>query len=170
MSMRSVMLAHFKLRLLAAIGLLAMAVPLASLAWSEEVMIWSEKTNGTSTSLGYRSITTVAGPLFMVTCFNGMSIVVLDVHKEIDGAKPGQPIIIEISSAKARSPIEGEVARNDATGKTFGEATDIDIKPLLELLRHPGVVTIKMGETSATLSDRGRAEAVAKFSKNCEVE
>lgn len=170
MSMRIALLAPFKPRLLAAAGLLALALPLANMAWSEEAMIWAEKSSGTSTSLAYQSINLSVGPLFMVTCFNGMSIVVLDVHKEIDGAKPGQPILIEISSAKAQSPVEGEVTRNEATGKTFGEATDIDVKSVLEVLRDPGPVTIKMGGTTATMSDQGREEAVSRFSHNCEVE
>lgn len=158
-----------KMRLFAATALAA-ALPLVSFARTEEAMIWSEKTNGTSTALAYGSINPAENPLFILSCFNGMSIAVLDVHKEIEGAKPGQALTIELASTKAQSPVEGEVTQNDATGKTFAEATDIEVKPLLEILRDPGPVTVKMGETSVTLSDQGRAEAVSRFSRNCEVE
>jgi hypothetical protein len=139
-------------------------------ALSDEPMIWAEKTNGTSTSLAYGPIDPANGPLFMLSCFNGMSIVVLDVHKEIAGAKPGAPLTIELASAKSKAPIEGEVGLNDATGKTFGEASDVELKPVLAVLRDPGPLTVKMDDTTATLAEQGRDEAVTAFSKNCEVE
>jgi hypothetical protein len=139
-------------------------------ARSDEPMIWAEHTNGTSTSLAYGPIDPVKGPLFMLSCFNGMSIIVLDVHKEIAGAKPGTPLTIELASAKSKAPIEGEVGLNDATGKTFGEASDVELKPVLAVLRDPGPLTVTMGDTTATLAEQGRDEAVTAFSKNCEVE
>jgi len=61
MSMRIAILTPFK-RLLAAAGLLALALPLANMAWSEEAMIWAEKSSGTSTSLAYQSISLSNGP------------------------------------------------------------------------------------------------------------
>jgi hypothetical protein len=106
----------------------------------------------------------------MLSCFNNMSIIVLDVHKEIAGAKPGTPLTIELASAKSKAPIEGEVGLNDATGKTFGEASDLELKPVLAVLRDPGPLTVTMGDTTATLAEQGRDEAVTAFSKNCEVE
>jgi hypothetical protein len=41
---------------------------------------------------------------------------------------------------------------------------------VLEVLRDPGTLTLKMGEASATLSEQGRAEAVAAFSRECELD
>jgi hypothetical protein len=99
-----------------------------------------------------------------------MNIVVLDVHKEVPGAKPGDPLTIELSSAKAQSAVKGEVGKNETTGTTFGEASDINVKPVLEVLRDSGPLTIKMGEASATVSEQGRAESVTKFVENCKLE
>jgi len=106
----------------------------------------------------------------VLSCFSGMNIVVLDVHKEIPGMKPGNPLTIELSSAKAQAPVKAEVAKNDATGTNFGEASDINVKPVLQVLGDPGPLTIKMGEASATMSDQGRADSVAKFVENCKFE
>jgi hypothetical protein len=92
------------------------------------------------------------------------------VHKEVPGAKRGDPITIELSSTKAQAPVKAEVETNEATGTTFGEASDIDVKPVLQVLRDPGPLTLKMGEASATLSDQGRAQAVAKFVEGCKLE
>jgi hypothetical protein len=166
----SVFSARSPLRLYAVAAPLVLALTLATQASTEGTMIWSERSSGTSTSLTYGSIDAGAGPLFMLSCFNGMSIVVLDVHKEIAGAKPGAPLTIELASAKTTSPVEGEVGENKATGKTFGEASDVEVKPVLAVLSDAGPVTVKMGGTTATLSDQGRDQAVAAFSKNCEVE
>ena len=105
-----------------------------------------------------------------LSCFSVMSIVVLDVHKEIPGAKRGDAVTVEISSAKAQAPVKAEVETNEATGTNFGEASDIDVKPVLQVMRDPGPLTVKMGQASVTLSDQGRAQAIAEFVENCKLE
>jgi hypothetical protein len=159
-----------KRRLLVAAALLATAGGISALAAAEQALIWSERSNGGLTTLAYGPIDRAANPLFLLSCFNGMNIAVLDVHQEISGTEPGKPVTIELSSAKAETPVKGEVERNDATGTTFAEASDIPIQPVLEVLRDPGTLTLKMGEASATLSEQGRAEAVAAFSRECELD
>ena len=66
--------------------------------------------------------------------------------------------------------IQPTVETNEATGTNFGEASDINVKPVLEVLRDSGPLTIKMGEASATMSEQGRAESVTKFVENCKLE
>src|SRR5687768_2136507 len=73
---------------------------------SEEAMMWTEKSSGGLTTLAYGPLDPAASPLFVLSCFGGMNIVVLDVHKEIPGAKRGDPITIELSSAKAQAPVK----------------------------------------------------------------
>lgn len=157
-------------RLSAAFALFAAGLlSFSAFAGAEEGLIWTDKSGGDVSTLAYGPLDPAADPVFMVSCFNGMDIVVLDVHKEIPGAKSGQPIAIELSSAKAKVPIQGEVSVNDATGKTFGEASDIKLKPVLDVLGDSGAVTLKLGDASFTLSEQGRAEALQRFSQNCEV-
>jgi hypothetical protein len=157
-------------RLFVAIAALAAILPLVSMSSSKEATIWTETSNGSLTTLSYGPLDPAKGPLFVLSCFSDMSIVVLDVHKEIPGTKPGDPLTIELSSARAQSPVKGEVGKNETTGTTFGEAGDVKVKPVLEVLRDPGPLTIKMGEASATLSDQGRADSVAKFVENCKLD
>ncbi len=145
-------------------------LPLASSGRSEQASMWTENNDGGLTTLAYGPLDPAQNPLFVLSCFSGMNIVVLDVHKEIPGAKPGDPLTIELSSAKAQSPVKGEVGQNETTGKTFGEASDINVKPVLEVLRDSGPLTVKMGEASATMSEQGRAELVSKFVENCKLE
>jgi hypothetical protein len=157
-------------RLTLAIVAILAASPPASAATSEQTLMWTEKTGGGLTTLAYGPLDPAQNPLFVLSCFSGMNIVVLDVHKEIPDAKPGDPLTIELSSAKAQSPVKGEVGKNETTGKTFGEASDINVKPVLEVLRDSGPLTVKMGEASATMSEQGRAESVSKFVENCKFE
>jgi hypothetical protein len=164
------MLGQFSTRLLAAVAVCVTAIPLPGFAAAEMPLIWTARSSGALTALAYGPIDPAQDPLFLLSCFNGMSIAVLDVHKGITGIEPGQPITIEINSTKAQSPVAGEVARDDETGATFGEASNISVKPVLEVLRNPGPLTIKMGATSATLPDQGRLEAVGQFSQNCTVD
>lgn len=158
------------MRPLLAIAAFLVTPPLASLGRSEEAIIWTEQSSGGLTTLAYGSLNPAESPLFLLSCFSSMNIVVLDVHKEIPGAKPGDPLTIELSSPNAQSPVKGEVGKNETTGTTFGEASDVDVKPMLEVLRDPGPLTIKIGEASATMSDTGRADAVAQFVKSCTLE
>jgi hypothetical protein len=155
--------------LLAAAFALAILL-LADAGRSEEAMMWTQKSSGGLTTLAYGPLNPTASPLFVLSCFSGMNIVVLDVHKEIPGAKRGDAVTIEISSAKAQAPVKAEVETNEATGTNFGEASDIDVKPVLQVMRDPGPLTVKMGEASLTLSDRGRAQAIAEFVENCKLE
>ena len=145
-------------------------LPLASAGVAQQALMWTEKSGGGLTTLAYGPLDPAQNPLFVLSCFSGMNIVVLDVHKEIPGAKPGDPLTIELSSAKAQSPVKGEVGKNETTGTTFGEASDINVKPVLEVLRDSGPLTVKMGDASATMSEQGRAESVGKFVENCKLD
>ena len=85
----------------------------------------------------------------------------------IEGARPGQKIGIEFSAGGTKASLEGEATLDDKTGSIFAEASGIEVKPVLAVLKAEGPIAVKTGETSQTLSDVGRAEAVEKFSKDC---
>jgi hypothetical protein len=149
--------------LFATLGL-GIAVP------AEETLVWTEKSNGGFATLAYGSYDPAKGPLFLLSCFNSMGIAVLDLRTDIGGAKLGQPITIELAAGEAKAAVEGEVANDESSGTTFGEASDIEVKPVLAVLRAPGPLTVKVGEASTTLSDRSRAQAVGQFNKDCELD
>lgn len=148
---------------------LALASTPALSAAAGETNVWIDRSNGDLISLAYGPADPTKNPLFMLSCFNEMEVAVLDVHKEVDGGSPGQPLTIEVASAQKQVPLKGEVAKNDATGTTFGEAADIDIAVLLDVLKEPGPLTLKMGAASDTLPDEGRAEAVSRFTEGCKL-
>jgi uncharacterized protein (DUF342 family) len=96
-----------------------------------------------------------------------MEIAVLNIFGEIEGARPGQKLTIELSAGGAKAALDGEATLDDKSGTIFAEASGIEVKPVLAVLEAKGPIAVKTGESSQTLTDVGRAEAVERFSKDC---
>lgn len=139
-------------------------------ARAEESLVWIEKASEGFITLAYGPLDPAKFPLFLLSCFDAMGIAVLDLHTAIDGVKPGEALTIELAAGAVKSQIEGEAALDEANGMIFAEASDIAVKPVLEVLRQVGPATVNVGKTSATLSDQGRADAVGKFSEDCQID
>jgi hypothetical protein len=141
----------------------------ASSARAEENLIWTGKASEGLVSLSYAPLDPAKAPLFLLTCFDAMGIAVLDLRQELAGAKPGDALTIALSSGDAKAEVKGEAARDEA-GMIFAEASDIAVKPVLEVLRQAGAVTVTAGSASVSLSDKGRVQAVERFTKDCPLE
>lgn len=150
------------------------AVSIAALAFgsarAEDTQVWISNSNGSLVTLAYGPVDSSKAPLFLLSCFNGMDVAVLDIHQEVADAKPGEKLTIELSAGSVTAPVDGETSHDDATGLTFAEASDIKVKPVLAVLREKGPVTVKMGATSATLAEQGRGEVVEKFAADCKLD
>jgi hypothetical protein len=142
----------------------------ASPARAEESQVWIEKASDGFVSLAYGPLDPAKTPTLLLSCFDAMGIAVLDLHIPIDGAKPGEAITIALSAGAAKTQVEGEAALDEVSSMIFAEASDFAVKPVLEVFRQPGPVAITVGPTNATLSDQGRADAVDKFSKDCQID
>ena len=59
--------------------------------------------------------------------------------------------------------------RDPVSGDIFSEASEIEMKSILDLLRGDSPVTVKVGGTSTEMSDHDRIDAVGKFTKDCEL-
>jgi hypothetical protein len=155
-------------RLLAACLLAGAMFPI-SLVRGEETLVWTSNTNGDLISLTYGSLDTAKPPVLLLSCFNEMKIGVLEIFGTIEGTRPGQKLSIDLSAGDAKAAIEGAVELDDKTGMMFAEASDIEIAPLLGVLKAPGPLTVKTGLTTRTLPEVGRADAAAKFRTDCQV-
>lgn len=139
-------------------------------ARAEETLIWTGKASDGFVSLSYGPLDPGKAPLFLLSCFDAMGIAVLDVRQDVEGAKQGDPLSIVLSAGGAKAELKGEAMRDEAAGTAFAEASDIAVKPVLEVLRQAGPATVSMGKTSASLSDNGRIQAVERFTKDCPLE
>ena len=156
-------------RLLIAAAFLFLALPQGA-AHAEESLVWSERSDEGRVSLAYGKLDPAKTPLFLLTCFNSMDVAVIEVFGAIEGTHPGQALTIELSAGSAKLPLKGEVSVDDATSSMFAEANEVKVKPVLEVLRASGPLTVNLGLTNKTLSDQGRADAVDKFDQACELD
>lgn len=154
--------------LLAACLLLGALAP-GSFARTEESLVWTGTTNGSLIALTYGPLDTSKPPVFLLTCFNEMDVAVLEIFGSIEGTQPGQKLTIELSAGSSQS-LDGETSLDEKTGAIFAEASDIKLKPVLDVLKSPGPLTIKTASTTRTLPDAGRADAVETFSKDCQID
>jgi hypothetical protein len=160
------------IRVLAALLLTAMCLlPARSFsgsARSEENFVWTEKASDGFVSLLYGPLDSSQQPLLLLTCFNEMGVAVLNIFGVIEGARPGEKVTIELSAGRSH-PVDGQVELDPKTGLMFAEASDIEVGPVLDVLKTPGPLSIKMAATSLTLSDKGRSAAAEKFGKDCKL-
>ena len=157
-------------RLFIATMLFFATFPQCGAGYAEESLVWTEKSDEGRASLAYGPLDPAKTPLFLLTCFNNMDVAVLEIFAVIEGTRPGQPLTIELSAGSAKLPLKGEVSVDDATSSMFAEANEVKVKPVLEVLRAPGPLTINLGLTNKTLSDQGRADAVEKFDQACKLD
>jgi hypothetical protein len=162
------MMSRSQARLFLAVCLTALAP--ASQARAEESQVWIEKASEGFVSLAYGPLDPAKTPTLLLSCFDAMGIAVLDLHVPIDGAKPGEAITIALSAGETKAQVAGEAAFDEVSNMIFAEASDVAVKPVLEVFRQPGPVMVTVGSTNATLSDQGRADAVDKFSKDCQLD
>jgi hypothetical protein len=155
---------------LIAASLLFVALPRGGGPRAEESPVWTEKSDEGRVLLAYGPLDQAKTPLFLLTCFNNMNVAVLEIFGAIEGTRPGQPVTITLSAANAKLHLKGEVSVDDATSSMFAEASDLKVKPVLEVLRASGPLTVNLGLTDKTLSDQGRADAVEKFDEACKLD
>lgn len=138
-------------------------------ACGEDTLVWTANANGGLIALSYGSLDSSKTPVFLLSCFNEMDVAVLEIFGTIEGTRPGQELSIDISAGDAKSSSKGQASTDDKTGAMFAEASDVEIAPLLEVLKSPGPLTVKTALTTRTLPEAGRADAAGKFSTDCQV-
>jgi len=155
------------MRIIVAAGLLAGSLTGAS---SAESLVWTAKANGSFVTLTYGSLDRDKSPLLMIACFNSMGIAVLNVHADLPEMEPGTPLAIAFTADGLTAPVDAEAGRDQPGDPIYGEATDIALKPILDVLRSDKPVTVKVGTVSAELAVHGRANAVDQFAKDCSLD
>lgn len=135
---------------------------------AQETLVWTQKASGGFVTLAYGPIDPRKTPLFMLSCLNGAGIAVLDVSAGAS-AEPGTDMTIVLANGDATASVEAEVIHDEASGATLVEGSDIDVKPILDVLKGSGPVTMKVGDANAELSDQDRGQAVKEFTKQCEL-
>jgi hypothetical protein len=163
------MMSRASARLLVAACLVTGTLLSWSFARGEETLVWTANSNGGLIALTYGSLDSSKPPVLLLSCFNEMDVAVLEIFGTIEGTRPGQKLTIDLSAGSAQSSIEGTTEIDDQSGAMFAEASNVEVVPVLGVLKSPGPLTVKTASTTRTLPEVGRAEAAEKFSKDCQV-
>ena len=159
--------AHFYM----AVALLAAAVPVTGLAADRPGYEWVEE-EGTGAAFiyyGSRDADPFDEAPFLLSC-NNESKHVTFIFRQAEGAKVGKPPTVELSAGTAKASLTGVMSTPDENGHTSFQTIVDGVKPVVAVVQAPGALTVKMGETTMTLPEKGRAEAADKFVKGCKVE
>ncbi len=143
---------------------------LALSAHADDRSVWTGKANGGLATLSYGSIDITKSPEFLLSCFNGMGIAVLDVRAAIAGVDAGKPLTIQLSAGTQSVEIKAEGASDGKEGTAYAEASDVQVKPILAVLGQTGPVTLKIGDASTSFSELGRMDALKTFSAECAID
>jgi hypothetical protein len=139
-------------------------------AQAEDRSVWTGKANGGLATLSYGSIDLTKSPAFLLSCFNGMGIAVLDIREAVLPVEPGKPLTIQLLAGTQTVEIKAEGASDGADSTTYAEASDVQVKPILAVLGQTGPVTLKIGDASVSFSDLGRTDALNNFSEECAID
>ena len=145
----------------------AIGLPLSS---AYAANLWSSKTSGSFVTLRYGPLDEREKAPFLLSCLNGVGIAVLSVHMDFPEQQTGEALTFEFSAGDKTVPVAGETAAEDGTGTIYGEAGDIAVTPILEVLKMDGPVTMKSGANAVELTPLERADTVAEFDKNCSLD
>lgn len=143
---------------------------LALSAHADDRSVWTGKANGGLATLSYGSIDTTKSPEFLLSCFNGMDVAVLDIRAAIAGVEAGKPLTLQLLAGTQTVEIKAGGASDGKEGAAYAEASDVQVKPILAVLGQTGPITLKIGEASTSFSDLGRMDALKTFSEECAID
>jgi len=154
---------------LALAACLALGAPVTAVV-AEPGFAWLVNQGEGNATLVYGSTETGEDYSFFLSCNNKKKEAEMTVYQDIEGAKVGQPLTIQISVGSAKVALKGKTSTDEMSGFIFGLAKNIAVKPVLAVLKASGPAIVKMGEVTTNLPEKGRAEALAKFAKACKLD
>jgi hypothetical protein len=117
-------------------------------------------------SFVYGSPETAEDLEFWLTCEPKTKETELTIYVDIEENKVGQQMPIEVSVGSAKTVVKGKVATDEMIG-VHVLAKGFKVKPVVEVFKGNGTVTIKTGKITTLLPEKGRAKALAEFAKGC---
>jgi hypothetical protein len=160
---------HSPLLLLTLFAVLMTGVPAAA-AEAFEGYAWGYSDNKDGPSLVLGSTETTEDFVFLLICSNAAKRAEMTVYVDIEGAKLGQPVTIELARDGAKASVKGTTATDEMNGFIFAETKKFPVKPVIAVLDGKGPVTVVTGKTVTLLPEKGRASELAKFAKQCRLD
>ncbi len=158
------------LALLLALASLLAAAPPARAVEAFPGYGWGYSSNEDGPSLVLGSTETTEDFVVLLSCSNRDKTSEMTVYVDIEGAKVGQPVIIELAAGATKVSVKGTTTTDEMSGFIFAEAKTFPVKPVIAVLNERGPVTVKIGKTATVLPEPDRATELAKFAKDCRLD
>jgi hypothetical protein len=131
---------------------------------------WGESDNEDGPSLVLGSTETTEDYVFLLSCDNADQTAEMTVYVDIEGAKVGETVTIELDRDGTEVSIAGKTATDEMSGFVFATASGFPVKPVIAVLDGKGPVMVTTGKTETVLPEEDRAEELAKFAKHCRLD
>jgi hypothetical protein len=127
---------------------------------------WMGGVNDGTASFVYGSPETAEDLEFWLTCEPKTKETELVVYVDIEENKVGQAMPIEVSVGSAKAVVKGKIATDEMIG-VHVVAKGFKVKPVVEVFKGTGTASLKTGDLTTLLPEKGRAKALAEFAKGC---
>jgi hypothetical protein len=149
---------------LALLGSAALAGP----ASAKDTAVWSSFVDEQAASLNF-STPESDDVRFVLYCEHATKKVSVTVNRELKGVKEKAPLIVDLSVGAAKVSLKGIAAVNENDGYVYGEANDIAVAPVVDVMRASGPLNVKLAGKSFTFPEKGRAKNLKVFEDGCKV-
>jgi type II secretory pathway component PulC len=139
---------------------------LAGPASAKDTAVWSSFVDEQAASLNF-STPESDDVRFVLYCEHATKKVSVTVNRELKGVKDKAPLTVDLSVGAAKVSLKGVAVTNENDGYIYGEANDIAVAPVTEVLRAPGTLNVKLAGKSFSFPENGRAKNLKVFEDGC---
>jgi hypothetical protein len=138
---------------------------LAGPASAKDAAVWFSYVDAQAAAVGFA--TPDSGDVrFVLYCEHAGRNVSVTVNQS-PGVNLNQPVIIELSAGAAKVSLTGVAVADKNEGYLYGEANNVAVASVTEVLRAPGPLKAKMAGKSYAFPEKGRAKHLKVFEDGC---
>lgn len=139
---------------------------LAGPASAKDTAVWNSFVDDQAASLNF-STPESDDVRFVLYCEHATKKVSVTVNRELKGVKEKAPLTVDLSVSAAKVSLKGVAVTNENDGFIYGEANDIAVAPVVDVLRTAGTLNVRIAGKSFTFPDKDRAKNLKVFEGGC---
>jgi hypothetical protein len=152
-------------RKLIGLALLGSAV-LTGPANAKDTAVWFSYIDEQAAAVGFA--TPESGDVrFVLYCEHATRKVSVTVNQS-PGVNLNQPVTIDLSAGAAKVSLKGAAVADKNEGYLYGEAKNVAVASVTEVLRAPGPLKARMAGKSYPFPEKGRAKHLKVFEDGCQ--
>lgn len=142
------------------------ATMLAGQASAKDTAVWFSYVDEQAAAVGFATPES-DDVRFVVYCEHATRNVSVTVYRTLKGVKANQPLKVELSAGATKASLKGAAVAHKEDGFIYGEAKDISIAPVTEVLRASGTLNVKLAGKSFSFPEKGRVKNLKVFEDGC---